>query len=75
MLPSSGFRAARHDSAAMNVMHAIYNKSGDTNRAMFGVAPTRRLWDLFTRIHNLTDPADVVRISVQHNVNFLPPQV
>jgi hypothetical protein len=35
----------------------------------------RRLWDLFTRIHILTDSAGVVRISAQHEVNFLAPQV
>jgi quercetin dioxygenase-like cupin family protein len=57
----------------MNVMHGLFNKSGGTNRAIFGVAPTRRLWDLFTRLHNLTDPNEVVRISAEHEVNFLAP--
>jgi hypothetical protein len=28
---------------------------------------------LFNRLHNLTDPAEVVRISAEHEVNFLPP--
>jgi quercetin dioxygenase-like cupin family protein len=57
----------------MNIMHGIYNKSGATNRAIFGVAPTRRLWELFTRLHNLTDVDEVVRLSAEHEVNFLPP--
>jgi hypothetical protein len=25
-------------------------------------------------LHNLTDPEEVVRISAQHEVNFLPPE-
>jgi hypothetical protein len=25
-------------------------------------------------LHNLTDPAEVVRISAQHEVDFLPPE-
>jgi hypothetical protein len=29
---------------------------------------------LFDKLHNLTDPAEVVRISAQHEVNFLPPK-
>ena len=28
---------------------------------------------LFNQLHNLTDPEQVVRISAQHEVNFLPP--
>jgi hypothetical protein len=28
---------------------------------------------LFERIHNLPDPAEVVRIAAEHEVNFLPP--
>lgn len=26
------------------------------------------------QLHNLTDPAEVVRISAQHEVDFLPPE-
>src|SRR3712207_864757 len=57
----------------MNVPHGIFNKSGGTNRCLFWVAPTRRLWDLFSRIHNVPDPQEVVRISAEHEVEFLPP--
>jgi hypothetical protein len=41
--------------------------------SLFWVAPTRSLKELFERIHNLPDPAEVVRIAAEHEVNFLPP--
>jgi hypothetical protein len=33
----------------------------------------RLLVKLFTRIHNVPDPGEVVRIAAEHEVNFLPP--
>ena len=53
--------------------HGIFNKSGETATSLFWVAPTRSLKELFERIHNLPDPAEVVRIAAEHEVNFLPP--
>jgi hypothetical protein len=29
---------------------------------------------LFNNIHNVADPAEVVRISARHEVDFLPPE-
>ena len=57
----------------MKVPHGIFNKSGGTNRCVFWVAPTRRLFDLFTKIHNVPDPQEVVRLAAEHEVDFLPP--
>ncbi len=57
----------------MGVPHGIFNKSGGTNRCVFWVAPTRRLFDLFTRLHNVPDPQEVIRISAEHEIEFLPP--
>lgn len=57
----------------MNVPHGIFNKSQGTVTCFFWVAPTGELRGLFERIHNLTDPAEVVRIAAEHGVNFLPP--
>ena len=54
-------------------VHGIFNKSNSTVRCMFWVAPAQSLYDLFERIHGLTDPAEVVRISIEHDVLFLPP--
>lgn len=57
----------------MNVAHGIFNRSGATATAMFGVAPSGKLFDLFNAIHNVGDPAEVVRLAALHEVNFLPP--
>lgn len=55
------------------IPHGIFNKSGDTATSLFWVAPTRSLKTLFERIHNVPDPAEVVRIAAEHEVDFLPP--
>lgn len=57
----------------MGIMHGIWNKSGALVRALFWVSPARSLETLFTRIHNVPDPAEVIRIAAEHEVEFLPP--
>jgi quercetin dioxygenase-like cupin family protein len=57
----------------MGIMHGIFNKSGAPVRALFWVSPARDLETLFKRIHNVPDPAEVVRIAAEHEVEFLPP--
>lgn len=57
----------------MGVAHGIFNRSGETASCTFGVAPSGKLFDLFGKLHNVTDPAELVRISAEHDVNFLPP--
>lgn len=57
----------------MNIPHGIFNKSSNPVTCFFWVAPTRKLRGLFERIHNLTDPVEVVRIAAEHEVDFLPP--
>lgn len=57
----------------MNIMHGIWNKSDAPVRALFWVSPARDLATLFQRIHNVADPAEVVRIAAEHEVEFLPP--
>ena len=57
----------------MGRAHGIFNRGDRPVRALFWVAPSRRLYDLFTRIDGLKDPAEVVRISAEHEVDFLPP--
>jgi hypothetical protein len=32
------------------------------------------LKELFDALHNLADPAEVVRLSAEHDVDFVPPQ-
>ncbi len=57
------------------IPHGIFNKSDDTTKCFFWVAPTRRLYDLFWAIHSLAKPtpAEVVALSAKHEVDFLPP--
>jgi len=57
----------------MGMPHGIFNKSGADVRALFYVSPSRKLHELFSRIHNLSDPEQVVRISAECEVEFLPP--
>ena len=58
---------------ARSVPHGIFNRSGGTVRTLFGVAPSRSLWALFTAIDGVADPAEVVRLAGLHEVEFLPP--
>ena len=57
----------------MGSKHGIFNRSGANTRALFWVAPSRRLYDLFVQIDRVADPAEVVRIAANYNVHFLPP--
>jgi oxalate decarboxylase/phosphoglucose isomerase-like protein (cupin superfamily) len=57
----------------MGQSHGIFNKSDNDVVCFFWVTPARKLYDLFTKIDGLTDPEEVVRLSAQHEVNFLPP--
>jgi uncharacterized cupin superfamily protein len=57
----------------MGQPHGIFNKSGGQVTCLFGVAPSRKLYDLFNALHNLADVDEVVRLSAEHEVEFLPP--
>ena len=56
-----------------NQPHGLFNRSGAPVTCLFWVAPTGKLWDLFTAIDGVPDPAEVVRLAALHEVNFLPP--
>lgn len=55
------------------IPHGIFNNSGGDVKALFWVTPARSLRQLFEKIHNVPDPAEVVRLAAQHEVEFLPP--
>jgi quercetin dioxygenase-like cupin family protein len=57
----------------MGIPHGYFNNGTTPARAVFWVTPARRLRALFDALHNLTDPAEVVRLSALHEVDFLPP--
>ena len=56
------------------IPHGYFNKSDKPARALFWVSPTQKLEALFNQLHNLSDVAEIVRISGEHEVNFLPPE-
>ncbi len=58
---------------SMGIPHGIFNKSGQTVKCFFWVSPTRKLFELFSAINNVADPAEVVRIAAKHEIDFLPP--
>lgn len=57
----------------MGQPHGIFNRSGAEVTCLFGVAPSAKLFELFQRLDGLTDPEELVRISAEHEVDFLPP--
>lgn len=56
----------------MGLPHAYYNRGEQNCRALFWVSPAGRLAELFDKLHNLTDPDEVVRRSAEFDVEFLP---
>jgi quercetin dioxygenase-like cupin family protein len=55
------------------IPHGYYNLTEAPTRAMFWVAPGRRLRELFDVLHDMTDPAQVVVESAKREVLFLKP--
>src|SRR5260370_24165854 len=56
------------------ISHGYFNKSDKPARALFWASPSRKLQALFNQLHNLTDVAEIVRLSAEPERNFLPPE-
>src|SRR5688572_12258832 len=56
------------------IPHAYYNNGDAPSRALFWVSPAGKLKELFDALHNLMDPQEVVRLSAEHGVDFVPPE-
>lgn len=56
------------------IPHGYFNKSDKPARALFWVSPARKLEALFEALDNLEDTDEVVRLSAEHEVDFLPPE-
>ncbi len=56
------------------IPHGYFNKSDKPCRALFWVSPAGKLPELFEALHNLEDVDEVVKLSAQHEVDFLPPE-
>jgi len=59
----------------MGISHGLFNKSDQPIKCFFWVTPTRKLYDLFWAIHGMKEqtPPEVVALSANHEVVFLPP--
>lgn len=57
----------------MGLAHGVFNRSGVEAKCVFGVAPSRKIYDLFCALDGVTEPEELVRISALHEVDFLPP--
>ncbi len=56
------------------IPHGYFNKSDRPARALFWVSPAGRLEELFDALHDLSDIPEVLRLSAEHEVDFLPPE-
>ena len=56
------------------IAHGIFNNTGHDVTCLFWVTPTGKLVDLFRRLHNLSRPDEVVTLSSDFEVDFLPPK-
>lgn len=75
VLDGQTLRAETGDLVRMprGIPHGIFNNSGRDVRCFFWVTPTGKLVDLFRKIHNMSRPDEVVDLSPDYEVEFLPP--
>ena len=55
------------------IPHAFFNNSGAPVQALFWAAPAGKLVELYRRIHNMSSPAEVVKVAQEYGVVFMPP--
>ena len=55
------------------IPHAIFNNPGAPVQALFWAAPAGKLVELYRRIHNMSNPAEVVKVAREYDVVFMPP--
>ena len=69
------FKAKAGDLVRMprGIPHGYFNKSDKPTRALFWVSPAGRLEALFEKLDNLADLDQVLKLSSEHDVDFLPP--
>ena len=54
--------------------HAFFNNGDEPVTNLVWVSPANDLYQLFEKIDNVSDPAEVVRISAEHHIIFPPPE-
>ncbi len=75
-LDGKWFKAKAGDLVRMprGIPHGYFNKSDTPCRALFWVSPASKLEDLFKQLHDKSDIGEIVRLSAEHDVDFLPPE-
>src|SRR6185437_16199975 len=53
--------------------HAFFNNTGKPVTALFWATPAGKLLELYRRIHNMSSPAEVMRVAREYDVLFAPP--
>jgi oxalate decarboxylase/phosphoglucose isomerase-like protein (cupin superfamily) len=56
------------------IPHGYFNKSDKPARALFWVSPAAKLEALFRALDGLSDIPTIIRLSAEHEVDFLPPE-
>lgn len=56
------------------IPHGYFNKGDVPARALFWVSPAGKLEDLFKALDGLSDIPTIIRLSAEHDVDFLPPE-
>lgn len=56
------------------VPHGYFNKADKPARALFWVSPAGKLEALFNALHEKSDIPEIIRLSAEHEVDFLPPE-
>ena len=54
------------------IPHGYFNKSDKPCRALFWVSPAGRLKELFEELHDKSDIPTIIKLSAEHDVDFLP---
>lgn len=54
------------------IAHGLFNRSGAETTCLFWVSPSAKLWEMFTAIDGVPDPAEVVRLATLHELEFVP---
>lgn len=55
------------------IPHAFFNNTGEPVTALFWATPAGKLLDLYRRLHNMSSPAEVMRVARDYDVMFFPP--
>ncbi len=62
------------DGQLRGIPHGYFNKADKPARALFWVSPAGKLEALFNALHEKSDIPEIIKLSAEHDVDFLPPE-